>query len=219
MARMPRFTLMRPTFFHFIFIVCSVAGPALCLLLAPRTAQAQTFSTLLPVVRSAEPGSPPRGLEALENEVITLINRERTQRGCPALTAHPTLRAVAYAHSQDMAERGFFDHVNPDGADPGERLLAAGYATTTWGENIAGGQTTPAEVVGVWLGSEAHRRNTLNCAFLDAGIGYFYAPDIGYWHYWTLILGRQPAAAQQLSPSFTPVSPQNPALFLPLMLR
>ncbi len=42
------------------------------------------------------------------------------------LAPHQLLIDTAAAHSQDMVDREFFDHVNPDGEDPGERLAKVG---------------------------------------------------------------------------------------------
>jgi hypothetical protein len=46
---------------------------------------------------------------------------------------------AARNHSLDMNNRGFFDHVNPGGGGPGQRLAGAGYPATSFGESIAAG--------------------------------------------------------------------------------
>ncbi|MFC7866572.1 sigma-70 family RNA polymerase sigma factor [Streptomyces murinus] len=105
------------------------------------------------------------------SQVIALVNKERASAGCSALTADPQLQQAAQAHSDDMAARNFFDHVNPDGVDPGQRITAAGYRWSTYGENIARGQQTPASVMDSWMHSSGHRANILNCAFKNIGVG------------------------------------------------
>ncbi|MGY6018762.1 sigma-70 family RNA polymerase sigma factor [Streptomyces spinosirectus] len=104
-------------------------------------------------------------------QVVALVNQERAKAGCGALTEDPQLEKAAQGHSDDMAARGFFDHTNPDGADPGQRITAAGYKWSTYGENIAQGQQTAAAVMESWMNSPGHRANILNCSFKDIGVG------------------------------------------------
>ncbi len=68
------------------------------------------------------------------------------------LALNSLLTLAARAQSLDMAERDFFDHVNPDGLDPTDRANAQGY-TGTAGENIAAGYAGIDEVHAAWLES------------------------------------------------------------------
>ncbi|MGW7253577.1 sigma-70 family RNA polymerase sigma factor [Streptomyces sp. NPDC054834] len=104
-------------------------------------------------------------------QVVTLVNKERSAAGCGPLTEDPQLEDAAQRHSDDMAARNFFDHTNPDGADPGQRITASGYRWSTYGENIAQGQQTPQAVMDSWMNSPGHRANILNCSFKDIGVG------------------------------------------------
>ncbi|MEU1199399.1 sigma-70 family RNA polymerase sigma factor [Streptomyces sp. NPDC005813] len=104
-------------------------------------------------------------------QVVALVNKERAAAGCGPLTEDPQLEDAAQAHSDDMAARNFFEHTNPDGADPGQRITAAGYRWSTYGENIAQGQQTPEAVMESWMNSPGHRANILNCSFKNIGVG------------------------------------------------
>ncbi|MDN3258866.1 sigma-70 family RNA polymerase sigma factor [Streptomyces sp. CSDS2] len=104
-------------------------------------------------------------------QVVALVNEERAAAGCGPVTEDPQLERAAQGHSDDMAARGFFDHTNPDGAGPGERVTAAGYRWSTYGENIARGQRTPRAVMDSWMHSPGHRANILNCSFKNIGVG------------------------------------------------
>ncbi|UXY25950.1 sigma-70 family RNA polymerase sigma factor [Streptomyces sp. HUAS TT20] len=104
-------------------------------------------------------------------QVVALVNKERASAGCGPLTENAQLDKAAQAHSDDMAARNFFDHTNPDGADPGQRITAAGYRWSTYGENIAQGQQTPQSVMDSWMNSPGHRANILNCSFKEIGVG------------------------------------------------
>jgi uncharacterized protein YkwD len=132
----------------------------------------------------------------LEDEVLDLVNQRRflgatcggeaRPGGLEPLEADDLLRAVARLHSQDMAERDFFDHVNPDGDDPFARMESAGFAgAQPWGENIAAGAPTAEVVVQGWMDSPGHCENIMLPQFRVLGIGYFMAEGVGWEHYWT----------------------------------
>jgi uncharacterized protein YkwD len=136
---------------------------------------------------------------AFEDQVLALTNERRglgancgnegTFPGAPALTFNAHLRCAARMQSKDLAVRAFFDHVNPDGEGPDDRITQAGYTWSTCGENIAAGQTTPLEVVDAWMNSPGHCSNIMHVEFKELGVGYFYMSG-SYFHYWTQNFGR-----------------------------
>lgn len=71
-----------------------------------------------------------------------------------------------------------------DGAD-GDLTHSPG-AGVTYGENIASGQASAAEVVQAWMDSPGHRANILDCDYRTTGTGY--APD-DTGPYWTQTFG------------------------------
>lgn len=121
------------------------------------------------------------------DQVVSLVNAERAKAGCGPLTANSTLNRAAQGHSDDMAARDYFDHTNPDGDGPGERVTAAGYPWSTYGENIAMGQSTPEQVMEAWMNSPGHRANILNCDFKEIGIGIHNEGG----PYWTQVFGAR----------------------------
>lgn len=140
----------------------------------------------------------PEPARAFETEVVELVNQARAQGAtCGSqsfaatgpLAMEGRLRCAARVHSLDMAERGFFDHVNPDGEDPFVRMEQAGYSFQAAGENIAAGQTTPQEVVAGWLESPGHCSNIMSPDFTQIGVGYVSAPQGMLPHYWTQTFG------------------------------
>ena len=111
-------------------------------------------------------------------ELALQVNSFRTSMGCPALTWHGRLATVATAHSQDMARRDFFHHLNPDGQNPEDRVRAAGIEWSgPVGENLAMTGAGPRRVLELWLASETHRRNLENCEYSHQAVGLF----DGYW--------------------------------------
>jgi uncharacterized protein YkwD len=96
--------------------------------------------------------------EAFELEVIRLVNQERISRGLHPLRINNILTNAARDHNQDMINNGFFGHIGSDGSWPWDRVCDHGYTPYGWGgcfaaENIAGTQTTPAQVFDAWMNS------------------------------------------------------------------
>ncbi|MFE2629720.1 CAP domain-containing protein, partial [Streptomyces sp. NPDC059374] len=150
---------------------------------AKKTEQAAP-TTQAPTRASRKAAAVPQAQEAPSGtvaQVVALVNKERATAGCGPLAEDSLLDKSAQRHSEDMAARGFFDHTNPDGADPGQRITAAGYRWSTYGENIAMGQQTPEAVMKSWMNSPGHRANILNCSFKDIGIGVHEGPSGPWW--------------------------------------
>jgi uncharacterized protein YkwD len=124
---------------------------------------------------SDSPKPPPTsggGTNSQEREVLEYTNAIRENQGCGPLRLDNALVEAAGKHASDMVRRHYMDHTNPDGQGPGDRMAAAGYRGSGWGENIAAGYTSAKEVVAAWMKSEGHRENILNCKFTSIGIGY-----------------------------------------------
>ena len=102
---------------------------------------------------------------------VDLMNDHRATVGCPGLTWNSAVAEVAQAHSQDMVDRQFFAHENPDSLSPFERLSAAGITYSRGAENIAWGYPSADAVLAGWLGSPGHKANLENCALTEHGVG------------------------------------------------
>jgi uncharacterized protein YkwD len=111
----------------------------------------------------------------IEEEIFRIVNRTRHSKGLSPLHESPRLRSLARRHSQDMATRDFFAHIDPEGHDVLERLRAEGLEDfTAVGENIFTGQKgeVPALlVVQTWLKSPGHRKNLLDPRYTLGGVG------------------------------------------------
>ncbi len=118
--------------------------------------------------------------------LLQLVNDVRS-KGCtcgttvmPAVGAivwNDQLAKAAYDHSVDMNTQDYFSHTGLDGSSPGQRITAAGYHWSSYGENIAEGYSTEQIVMNVWLGSGGHCKNIMDGGFKDMGVGR----DGNYW--------------------------------------
>jgi uncharacterized protein YkwD len=126
------------------------------------------------------------------NLLLQLVNDVRAS-GCVCGTTNmPAVAPViwndlledAAAHSVDMKNRNTLSHTGGDGSNPGDRIVAAGYNWTTFGENIAYNYPDESAVIQGWLQSEPHCRNIMNASVTEMGVARSGA-------YWTQIFGKR----------------------------
>lgn len=122
-------------------------------------------------------------IKAFVHEVVQLMSSERVNEGLSPLGSNSKLSDVARVKSQDMIDNEYFSHLSPTYGSPFDMMKDFGISYMTAGENIAYGQSTPAEVMNSWMNSEGHRSNILNPAFTEIGVGV--AVDANGRYYWT----------------------------------
>ena len=123
---------------------------------------------------------------SFEEEVVRLVNVERSKRGLRPLAEDWELSRVARIKSQDMHDKRYFSHTSPTYGSPFDMMKSFGIKYRSAGENIARGQTTPQAVVNAWMNSSGHRANILNASFTHIGVGY-----VADGKYWTqMFIGR-----------------------------
>ena len=125
---------------------------------------------------------------ALGAQVLVLVNQERMDRSLSTLSWHGELAQVAFEHSWDMSNRGFFSHTNPCGEEPSQRVDKAGISWSVVAENIARGPATAMEVMVGWMDSSGHRANILDSRMTHCAIGVYQS---GGETWWTMVLIRQ----------------------------
>ena len=123
----------------------------------------------------------------LASEVIQWVNVERQKEGLSPLSENAALASVAYAHSADMLEHNFFDHINLAGDGPVERIEAAGISYTAVGENVGKGFITAEEAVAAWMGSPPYRANIMEPGFTQIGVGVAISKDDPQLTLWTQV--------------------------------
>jgi len=146
-------------------------GLALMLIAAMAAACIQQESAKVDTVVDA---GPPVDQPAIAADVVQRVNVARVEAGLGALTESAALTEVASAYSCQMAEEGFFSHVDPAGLEVDDRVKAAGISYRQIGENLARNTNAgdPAEVaVAGWLESESHRANIMHAGFTETGAG------------------------------------------------
>jgi uncharacterized protein YkwD len=110
------------------------------------------------------------------------LNEYRVANGLSPLIYSKTLEAAADAQAVDLWQRSFFAHVNPDGENPGQRAVAAGFCHEYVGENLAAGQNTLEKAMTAWKNSPGHNANMLQPAYIYVGVSY--SVDTNGRYYW-----------------------------------
>lgn len=119
-----------------------------------------------------------KGLSA-EDALVAMVNASRASEGLPSLTRDGALDALAVTHSQSMFDTKTVGHDVGDG-DPKSRILDAGIAANTVGENVAAAATLPRAHRALWA-SPSHRGNLLEKRFKHVGIGIVKSSDGRVW--------------------------------------
>ena len=134
----------------------------------------------------------------------------------PFIVIDPILTSVARARAKDLAQRHYFDHVNPDGEGPNYLVQKAGYKLPEyWGtsksanyiESIAAGQSTASATWSDWMGSAPHKKHLMAeddfyAKETSVGVGYYADPNSDYVYYWVVL-----SAPPQPTPTITISAP------------
>jgi uncharacterized protein YkwD len=122
-------------------------------------------------------------LNNYEKQLVSLINKERSQHGLRQVRVNPALVDAARSHSSEMGQLKYFSHdsQDPQGESWSSRICRYGYARQGYGywkagEDIYWGASlysSPVACVDAWMNSPAHRAVILNKDFRDLGVGAY----------------------------------------------
>ena len=118
-------------------------------------------------------------LQLLESEIYRLTNAMRAEQGLAPLAELAELDGLSRIHSENMAHNDFFDHKDPQGLLPPERMLKflPLLLSANSGENIAlrsidADESAMAQtLMSLWRNSPEHYHNIINKAFRHMGVG------------------------------------------------
>ena len=115
-----------------------------------------------------------------QQEVLRLVNIERTKTGVSPLTYAPGLQDMANTRAMEIIEK--FSHTRPNGKGLAETMKEYGVVYYGCGENIASGHETPEIVMygrggehDCWMKSDGHRENILRPEFEQMAVGVYRA--------------------------------------------
>jgi len=153
---------------------------------------------------SPAPAPPPAPTASTQvQQVLDLVNAERTSRGLVPVSLSAELNTASHAHTERQAADGSIFHQDPqDGSSPGDRIGRAGYSFSTWGENVAAGYPTAEAVMNGWMTSPGHCRNILNPGFTEMGVGFVTGGE-RFNQFWTQVFAR-PSGVDRPAGTYNP---------------
>jgi uncharacterized protein YkwD len=112
----------------------------------------------------------------LQLGILQQLNALRATHHLRPLTLSPSLGAASFAHTKEMAAKGYFAHDSGDGSPFWKRIQrvygSSGYSFWSVGENLL--WSTPnvdsAAAIKLWLASPEHRKNMLDPKWREIGI-------------------------------------------------
>lgn len=126
-------------------------------------------------------------MSEVRQNLLTLFNRARTNRGLRALTLDSTLNQGADRYADIMAAQNHFSHTRPSGLQWYQWWdqyypESHDYPNVGIAEIIARGQDTTSEVFGDWMDSPSHREQILDPDNRECGIGLSHSSNgTPYW--------------------------------------
>lgn len=103
--------------------------------------------------------------------VVSLTNEERAVKNLPALERNALLDLAARLKAEDMATKGYYAHIAPDGTTPMDFVNRSGYRYRIIGENLVVERMSADQVVEAFMDSPGHRANILRKDFTEIGVG------------------------------------------------
>src|SRR3954452_534444 len=160
-------------------LLSALAAPAVLLLLAPAAPATRQRST---------------GVDRAEARIVRCANAARLKNGLDPLRTSRILGKAARFHARNMARLGFFDHTDPQGRGPSDRvaIFDPKHLFTGIGENIAAGYGSTSQACVGWLHSAGHRANILSPGYTYIGGGY--ATGGPYGRYYVQVFGSRSSA-------------------------
>lgn len=118
----------------------------------------------------------------LRREIVRLVNIERIEAGLGSLSYNFSLETSAQLHAEDMLSKAYFSHYSLGGDNFVDRMQSQDYnilhaaacdcsTSVSYGENIAKGFRTPAEVMSGWMSSPPHKATILSVEYDEIGVG------------------------------------------------
>jgi hypothetical protein len=148
--------------------------------------------------------------------LVGMTNSDRSANNLDGLTVSPLLTEAAQEKANDMAAKGYFAHVSPDGKNSWYWFQQVGYQFIYAGENLAVNFSDSADVETAWMNSPEHRANILDGNFTQIGIATAQGVYEGYPTTFVVQMFGTPApttvAAAPVRTITSPTEPTSPAL-------
>lgn len=110
--------------------------------------------------------------EQIRKDIINITNQYRGNSKLLRLSENTLLDTSAQKKAEDMLNRGYFEHIGPNGEPITRFVVESGYEYVSVGENLAMGSFEDGNaIMQGWMNSKEHKDNILNKHYLDIGVG------------------------------------------------
>lgn len=124
-------------------------------------------------------------IREMEEEIIKLINEAREENGLESLQLSKKLMATAQEKADDMSDRNYFSHTDPDGYNMANDLNVAEVITGTGTGTATTIYKIPSIVVSNFMNSSAHKEILLTEDLKYIGVG---VAEVNTKYYWVIQL-------------------------------
>src|SRR5687768_2293436 len=125
---------------------------------------------LAPLLLALLAGQPAISQADVHQELLRLINAERSRAGSPPLRLNDALTRAAQQHADEISRSGNFR--NGSSEEMRKRLQQAGYQAHEWTENLTQSGADPAGLLRYWNGHNPSTfRDLMDERYRDIGLG------------------------------------------------
>ena len=121
---------------------------------------------------------------SIEEQVLKLVNSERSNAGKAEVVLDDKLNEIARIRANELLEK--FSHTRPDGTSCFTIFSDYGIKYGHSSENIEAGQRSPEELMDCWMNSTGHKDNILHSEAEKMGIALVTVSG-GYGNYWVQV--------------------------------
>ena len=101
--------------------------------------------------------------------VFQITNQNRMKEGHLPLSMVPLMQTGTDIRKKELTQK--YSHTRPDGSSCFTVFNEVGYTTSSMGENIAWGYSSPAAVMNGWMHSSGHYKNIMDDSFVHFATG------------------------------------------------
>ena len=147
------------------------------------TTKTKTKATKAKTTTKTEPKS--YQYTGFENEMLKIVNNERSKHGKKALKLNSNLTSIARTRANEISQTYSSSHKRPNGSSWNTILTRLdGTSIENWetaAENIAYGQMDVEEVMDAFISSPSHYENIISGDYDYVGFGCYCKQGVFYW--------------------------------------
>lgn len=123
------------------------------------------------------------------NEILEIINMQRSANGLNALTWNDRLYRAAEVRAQEISQSGFFGHTRPDGTGYATVFTEFEITSNTRNEIIAHGYDSAESLVSIWATASSTSPVLHAVVYSNAAVGVYHSDELNKDYFVLLVTG------------------------------